>query len=107
MKTVRMPWDYWYDKRGNIERCGKCNAPWHWDMLTNYQHDDAICRHRQALTARAEIKKLKTSLDAWKDEWFKLRGIIGHLWWHHPAITSEAELLYCQNYLKRIEENKK
>ena len=106
MKAVRKPWDYWYDKRGNIERCPKCNAPWHWDMLTNYHHNDEMCRHRQLLTARSEIGKLKASLDAWKDAWFKLRDIIGNLWWHHPAISDERKLAYYQDNLKTLKENK-
>lgn len=106
MKIVRSPWDYWYDKRGEIKRCDKCKAPWHWDMLTNYRHDDDLCIGRQLLAAKTEIKSLKIAVDDWKDAWYKVRGILGHLWWHHPSISSEKSLQYYQNNLKKLQENK-
>jgi hypothetical protein len=97
-------WGNWYNKHGEIERCNKCNAPLHWDMFTNYRHDDDLCVGRQFLSAKMEIKKLKASNDAWKEAWFHLREIIGHLWWHHPAITSDNTRVYYQNNLQQLAE---
>ena len=59
------------------------------------------CDLRALGKARAEIKKLKTSVDAWKDAWFKSREIIGNLWWHHPAITDDNQREYCQNMTRK------
>ena len=40
------------------------------------------CDLRALDKARAEIKKLKASVDAWKTAWFDQRSIIGYLCWH-------------------------
>lgn len=63
--------------------CPKCDAPFIWDMLTNGYHDDNLCVGRQLLAAKAEIKKLKVSVDAWKDAWFKYRDLVGRMAWQH------------------------
>ncbi len=57
-------------------------------------HDLAQCEKAELLKGRLEIKRLKESLNGWKDAWFQLREIIGNLWWHHPAIESDKELAY-------------
>lgn len=49
---------------------------------------DELCKHNQDKELcldchKEEIKKLKTSVDAWKDAWFQLRDIVGHLSWAH------------------------
>lgn len=104
---MNKPWEHWWNKRGDeIKRCDKCGVPLHWDLLTELKHDEDICLGRQLQQARAEIKKLKASVDAWKDAWFQLREIIGYLWWHHPAISDESQLQQYQNNLIQLKEKK-
>lgn len=50
------------------------------------------CDLRALERARAEIKKLKISVDAWKTAWFDIRDTIGWLWWHHPQLNIQPEL---------------
>lgn len=80
---MNLPWKHWFDKHGQIERCKLCNAPLCWDLLTDLRHDEDLCLGRQLQQTRAENKKLKTSLEEWKDAWFQLREIIGKLSWSH------------------------
>ncbi len=68
--------------------------------------DNYKCHKCQLEVALLEIDILKESITAWKNAWFDLRAIIGKLWWHHPAIYSDAELQYCKENLKRLKENK-
>jgi hypothetical protein len=96
--------EVWFDKHGEPKLCDKCHAPLHWDMLTDSIHDDNLCVGRQLTQAKAEIKKLKASVEDWRDSWFQLRDIIGRLWWHHPALSSEESLKYYQDNLKRLAE---
>lgn len=82
--------------------CRKCSAPLVWDMLTGGYHDDDLCVGRQLLQARAEIKKLKESVDSWKDAWFNCRELLGNLHWHHKAIYNDVERAYYQLNLERL-----
>jgi hypothetical protein len=70
-------------------------------------HDPVQCEKTELLRGRLEIKKLKKSVDEWKDAWFHLREIIGKLWWHHPAIDNDSERAYYQHQLNRIRECQK
>jgi len=96
--------DKYFDRHGNQLLCPKCNAPLVWDILTGHTHDDDVCMGRQLQQAKAEIKKLRTSLQEWKEAWFELRDIIGRLWWNHPALSDENTLRYYQNNLKVLKE---
>lgn len=89
--------------KNEVKRCPECNAPLDWDMLTGGRHDRDICISRQLIQTKAEIKKLKASVDSWKDAWYQLRDIIGWLWWYHPAIASEASRSVYQNNQKIYE----
>lgn len=57
-------------------------------------HDVAKCEKTELLKGRKEIKRLKASIDSWKDAWYQGREIIGRLWWYHPAIDSDAQRAY-------------
>ena len=59
------------------EKCNICD--------TKYfgQHTDLECAQVQLGAAHAEIKKLKISVDAWKDSWYYQREIIGRLAWQN------------------------
>jgi hypothetical protein len=59
-------------------------------------HDLALCEKTELIKGRLEIKKLKASVNSWKDAWYQAREIIGNLWWHHPAITNDNERSYYQ-----------
>lgn len=65
-------------------------------------HDVAECEKTELLKGRNEIKKLKQSVNDWKDAWFQLREIIGNLWWHHPALDNDERLVYYQANLQRL-----
>lgn len=89
-------------KEKKVEYCRDCGAPRDWDMLTNGHHDKLLCEGRQLIQLRVENKKLKKSLEEWKDAWFHLREIIGKLWWWHPAIDSDEQRAYYQNNQQAI-----
>ena len=63
-------------------------------------HDVAKCEKTELLKGRVTIKKLKASVDDWKDAWYGLREIIGRLWWHHPAIHDDKSRAYYQEATK-------
>jgi hypothetical protein len=100
--------------------CPKCDAQiklfgpkevsddckWKWDVKRGQGHNELVCVQTQLDQANLEIKKLKSSIDSWKDAWFHLREIIGNLWWHHPAIDNDEARAYYQAHLTRIKENK-
>ena len=65
-------------------------------------HDVVQCEKTELLKGRNEIKKLKQSVNDWKDAWFQLREIIGNLWWHHPALDNDEKLVYYQTTLQRL-----
>lgn len=53
-------------------------------------HDEALCERTERLKGREIIKKLKASVDTWKDAWFQLRDIIGKLSWEHHNCPHET-----------------
>lgn len=57
-------------------------------------HDKVKCEKTELLKGRETIKKLKASVDFWKDGWYECRAIIGRLWWYHPAIDNDAKHAY-------------
>lgn len=65
-------------------------------------HFQSLCEKSELLKSRQEIKELKASINFWKDYVFKLRDIIGNLWWHHPAIDNDKERAYCQAAQQRL-----
>lgn len=71
------------------ELCKKCHAPKVWDQLTGGVHDKILCEGRQLEQLKKENKKLKASVEFWKDGWHELRRLLGWLWWHHPALDDE------------------
>jgi hypothetical protein len=66
-------------------------------------HDLVMCEQTERLKGRETIKKLKASIDAWKDSWFSLREIISDLWWYHPAICDDQERTYYQQQKEQRE----
>lgn len=64
--------------------------------MTNEDTREELTRLRQ------ENADLKVSVEKWKDSWFRLRDILGRLWWHHPAIEDDAERAYFQLQLRSI-----
>ena len=79
--------------------CSLCNEPMEDAPII---HDIGECEKTELLKGRLQIKKLKGDVKNWQDSWFHLRQIIGNLWWHHPAIDSDAERAYYQNNLKQL-----
>ena len=86
------------------ENCEFCDAPLAWDLLTDGEHDKDLCFGRQFLKLKEENKKLKISEKSWRDAWYDVRDILGHLWWHHPAIDSDTERAYYQRNLRMLEQ---
>jgi hypothetical protein len=66
-------------------------------------HDPAVCAHTELIKGREEIKKLKINVSEWKDAWFHQGEVIGNLWWHHPAIEDERQLVYYRNAQRALE----
>ena len=51
---------------------------------------------------KKENAGLRDSVAKWKDSWFYLRELYAGLYWHHPAISSEGELGYFKDNLKKL-----
>ena len=83
-------------------KCDKCHAPYTYDMLTDFIHDEGMCMARQIKQANKEIDKLKGSVNFWKDAWFEVRARLGKLWWHHEAIDSDEKRGYYIENLNRL-----
>ena len=77
-----------------IRTCQLCGEP-----LEDI-HDLVKCEHTELLKGRVESKKLKQSVEFWKDAWYEGRDIIGWLWWHHPAIDNDEQRAYYQANLR-------
>jgi hypothetical protein len=65
-------------------------------------HDVVTCEKTELLKGRKEIKRLRESVNSWRNAWFECRDIIGKLWWHHPAIDNDEQRAYYQEALKKI-----
>jgi hypothetical protein len=59
------------------------------DDNANRCDDIHPCDLRALDKARAEVKKLKTSVDAWKEAWYHQRDIIGWLQVNHPQLLKK------------------
>lgn len=98
--------------------CVKCEIPFEFEYINKNckiqkEHDEVACIQtqginivnkltKQLLDANAEIKKLKASVNSWKDYVFELRDIIGKLWWEHPAIASDEQRAYYSGQQDRV-----
>jgi len=67
-------------------------------------HNLAKCERTELLKSRKEIKKLKVSIEFWKNSWHEGRNIIGWLWWNHPAIMNDERLVYYRNQHTKTKE---
>jgi len=54
-------------------------------------HDPVKCEKTELINGRETIKKLKLSLDFWKDTWYSLRDTIGRLCWEHHNCPYEIK----------------
>lgn len=61
-------------------------------------HDVALCEKTERLKGRETIKKLRASVDNWKDAWYHQRSLIGELGWTHLEYT-------CPHRVKPVEES--
>lgn len=59
------------------QKCDRCDSKY-FD-----EHTELQCSQAQLEAARGEIKKLKKSVDDWKDSWYHQRNIIGRLAWQN------------------------
>jgi hypothetical protein len=75
--------------------CKQCDGLANWKDTYAFLHE--FNHHRsqheqlkkQIVALESENQKLKESVVDWKNAWFKLRDIIGNLWWHHPQLTKK------------------
>ena len=65
-----------------MEICHNCGMELHFPLASG-AHSQLACIERQLSNSQLEIKKLKDSVDAWKNSWFLLRDLIGTLSWQH------------------------
>lgn len=56
-------------------------------------HDVALCEKTELLNGRTTIKKLKSSVDDWKDAWFRYRELVGRMAWEHLNCPHEVKLV--------------
>jgi hypothetical protein len=71
------------EKKSQTELCPKCDSP-----VETHQEDS--CLRTQLSGAQMEIRKLKVSIDGWKDAWFHIRDLIGVISWEHHNCPHEV-----------------
>lgn len=65
-----------------------------------HDHDYKHCMLDQIELLKQENKKLKASVESWKNAWYHCRDIIGKLWWEHPALYCDKSLAFYRKHLK-------
>jgi hypothetical protein len=81
----------------NHRDCSLCGEPLEDEPAI---HDVAECEKTERLKGREEIKKLKASIDFWKEAWHSYRSLVGELMWKHAncpyEIVQQGKLVFVQ-----------
>jgi hypothetical protein len=81
----------------NHRDCSLCGEPLEDEPAI---HDVAECEKTERLKGREEIKRLKASIDSWKEAWWHQRDVISRLCWsHHECpyeIVQQGKLVFVQ-----------